>query len=144
MPHICQACIVTCMDFRLHRRADGRDPIGKFVDSLGADCDIIARAGAVQDIVHPAPEGENTLLRDIGISVALHQIKTIYLVNHENCGAYGGHNLPDAAAECAKHNDDLENACAILREKFAGVEVVPVLARLADGSDDDYVIALDS
>ncbi len=140
MAHTCQACIVTCMDFRLHRRADGRDALGKFVDQLGCDCDVIARAGGVQDIVRPAGEGENTLLRDIGISVALHQIETIYLVNHENCGAYGSHDLPDADAECAMHNDDLDTACGILRERFSGVEVIPVLARLAEGSDDDYVI----
>jgi len=142
MAHTCQACIVTCMDFRLHRRADRRDALGQFVDSLGVDCDIIARAGAVQDIVRPAPEGENTLLRDLGISVALHQIKTIYLVNHENCGAYGGHNLPDAEAECAMHHDDLAAACVIVGEMFPGVTVTPVLARLVEGSDDDYRIEL--
>jgi len=128
------------MDFRLHRRADGRDALGKFVDQLGCDCDVIARAGAVQDIVRPPSEGQNTLLRDIGISVALHKIETIYLVNHEDCGAYGSHNLPDADAECAMHNDDLDAACGILRDKFAGIEVIPVLARLAEGSSDDYVI----
>jgi carbonic anhydrase len=144
MVSTCQTCIVTCMDFRLHRRADGRDAIGTFVDSLGVDCDIIARAGAVQDIVRPAPEGENTLLRDIGLSIALRQTKTIYLVNHENCGAYNGHNLPDPAAECAMHYDDLETACEILHQKFADVEVIPVLARLVPGSDDDFVIEIDS
>ena len=140
MAHTCEACIVTCMDFRLHRRADGRDAIGKFVDQLGCDCDLITRAGAVQDIVRPASEGDNTLLRDIGISVAMHEIETIYLINHEDCGAYSAHDLPDADAECAMHNDDLDAACVILREKFAGIEVIPVLARLAEGSDDDYII----
>ncbi len=140
MAQTCQVCIVTCMDFRLHRRADGRDALGKFVDQLGCDCDVITRAGAVRDIVRSAGKGENTLLRDIGVSIALHQIETIYLVNHEDCGAYGPHNFPDADAECAMHNDDLDTACNILREKFAGVEVIPVLARLAEGSDDHYVI----
>jgi len=98
----------------------------------------------VQDIVRPE-EGfgfDKSLLRDIRVSVDLHQARTIYLINHDDCGAYGSLAFDSKEAELARHNDDLERAAEILEGHFPGVRVVKMLAILEPGSDDRYVLGL--
>lgn len=138
MAGLCEALVVTCMDYRLHRRGDGRDFLAGLVGSLGSDCDIISRAGAAQDLVRPDGGAGEQLLRDLRISVENHGVKTIYLVNHENCGAYGGMTFASRADELAQHWQDLDDAAETLRKTFPGVEVKTLLAELADGSPDEY------
>lgn len=141
MSHTCDACVVTCEDFRLHRRADGRNTIGDFVASLGCDCDVITRGGGIQDIVRPADGFDSSLLRDLTVSVGLHSVKTIYLINHTTCGAYGPMGFDSIDAERAQHNADLVAAAKILTDRFPDIEVVTMVAELVPGSDDTFVIA---
>lgn len=63
-----------------------------------------------------------SLLRDIGVSVELHNVDTIYLLNHEDCGAYGDMDFT-AVDEINQHKNDLEDARKIILDKFPNVEV---------------------
>ena len=49
--HKCEAAVITCEDFRLHQRKDGRNYIANFIKSLGVDADLITRGGSIQDLV---------------------------------------------------------------------------------------------
>ena len=100
----CNACVVTCEDFRLHGRANWANAIGEYIRSLGGQCDLITRGGAVQDLVRPKPGFDESLLRDLGVSVNLHQVKAIHLVNHEDGGACGETGL--AFAELTPGTED--------------------------------------
>ena len=142
MAHTCDACVVTCEDFRLHMRGDGGNVIGDFIASLGCDCDLVTRGGAVQDIVRPLSGYDDSLLRDIRVSVELHRVKTIYLINHDDCGAYGDMDFEDKQDELARHNTDLDEAERIILRNFPSVRVVKLLALLVEGSCDKYVIGL--
>lgn len=140
MANTCDACVVTCEDFRLHLRFDGRNAIGDYIRSLGVDCDLITRGGAIQDIVRPREGFDESLLRDLGVSVGLHHVKVIHLVNHEDCGAYGDHAFASRESELAQHRTDLLLAREMIRRRFPDVEVVLAFAELASGSDDAYIV----
>lgn len=130
MAHVCEASVVTCEDFRLHQRADGFNFIAEFIKDLSVDCDLITRAGAVQDLLRPQPGFEQSLLRDLTVSVELHQVKTIYLINHEDCGAYGSMRFADREAELAQHHQDLREARNLLMGKFPEVKIVLYFAEI--------------
>jgi hypothetical protein len=134
--------LVICEDFRLHLRADGRNAIGEFIRGLGVDCDLITRGGAIQDLVRPRSGSDDSLLRDLTVSVDLHQVKTIYLVNHEDCGAYGEHAFASRETEIKQHRTDLELAAEMIKRSFPGVDVRLAFAELASGTDDTYVVKL--
>lgn len=141
MSHICQACVVTCEDFRLHARRDGANVIGQYIQDLGVDCDLITRAGAVQDLVRPRPGFDSALLRDLTVSVHVHHVKTIHLVNHQDCGAYAEFSFPSRDAEIKQHRTDLTKARSVLQQRFPGVEIVLAFAELQPGSRDQFTIA---
>ncbi|HPQ68046.1 MAG TPA: hypothetical protein PKW95_02885 [bacterium] len=131
MGHVCDAAVVTCEDFRLHQRADGSNFIAEFIKSLKVDCDLITRGGSVQDLLRPKMPGfDQALFRDLTVSVELHQVKTIYLINHEDCGAYGAMQFADREAETAQHHQDLREARNLLMTKFPEVEIVLYFAEL--------------
>jgi hypothetical protein len=119
MSHYCEAALITCEDFRLHQRKDGRNYIAQFIKELGVDCDLITRGGGVQDMVRPREQGyRDCLLRDTQVSVKLHEADTIYLVNHEDCGAYGDMDFSSRDEEIEQHYKDLRKAREIILENF--------------------------
>ena len=141
MPHTCEAALITCEDFRLHQRKDGRNYVVKFIQGLGVDCDLITRGGAIQDIVRPAKENfDKSILRDSEVSAKLHKVDTIHLLNHEDCGAYGSMEFKSREEELTQHKKDLRKAQEILLKEFPGVEVKIFFAELEQGTDDVFII----
>jgi carbonic anhydrase len=140
MSHHCKIAVITCEDYRLHQRKDGRNYIAEFIKKLGEDADLITRAGAAQDIVRPKPGFDESLFRDSEVSAKLHEAEFIYLVNHEDCGAYKDFKFGSKTEELERHKADLREAKRILEEKFRGVNVKICFAFLKPGSDDDFEI----
>ncbi len=141
MAHYCETALITCEDFRLHQRKDGRNYIAEFIKKIGLDCDLITRAGGVQDLVRSPDKSYNEcLLRDCEVSAKLHEARTIFLVNHEDCGAYAEVNFSSREEEIAYHYNDLKIAREIILEKFPNKEVKLYFAELAPGTTDVFVI----
>ena len=141
MSHKCWSTVITCEDFRLHQRGDGRNYIADFIKNLNVDCDLITRGGGVQDIVRKKESGfDSSVFRDLEVSVKLHDCNTIYLVNHEDCGAYGAMNFANREEELEQHKQDLENAKEIILKKFPGIEVETYFGYLKEGSTDEFEI----
>lgn len=138
--HHCKAVLVTCMDFRLHQRADGRNYTADFIRRLRIDCDLITRGGSIQDLVR-SKEGsgfDKSLLRDSKVSAKLHQVETVYLINHEDCGAYGEMDFSSREEEIAQHEEDLKKAREIINEEFPDVKVELFFGDLKEGTSDEY------
>ncbi|PTD94514.1 hypothetical protein C9439_02275 [archaeon SCG-AAA382B04] len=141
MTNGCEAALITCEDYRLHQRADGRNYIGEFIEDLGKDCDLITRGGGIQDIVRPENHGySDSLMRDIEVSVELHEADTLYLVNHEDCGAYRDMDFSSRKEEIDRHYEDLKKAREIISERFQDVEIKLYFGELIPGSSDKYEI----
>lgn len=76
----------------------------------------MAIAGGVKDL--------NYLITQIEISVRLHHTKEAYLINHEDCGAYG------ETGNFNKHKEDLLLAKKTIEEKFPQLTIVPYYLKL--------------
>lgn len=139
MYHYCQCALITCEDFRLHERIDGRNYVAEFVKSLGVDCDIITRGGAIQDLTRPKQTGfANSIWRDLEVSVKLHNIKEIYLINHTNCGAYSYFNFTDLNQELKQHQADLQAAKQAIQQRYPDLKVKLLIFKLQPGTTDKF------
>lgn len=105
MAHICDALVVSCIDFRFQKY------IRKWLDDNFGEktFDYVGYAGGVKDL--------DTVMKQLDISVRLHDIKHVVLMNHENCGAYGEESTPE------RHAADLLKAKQAIEEKYPHLKV---------------------
>jgi len=127
MSHTCKNLMIYCMDFRLEE-ALHQWLVDKGMDH---DTDQVSLAGAIKDLVSPQNPGEaEMILKQIGLSADLHNIERVVLVNHTDCGGYGGKKAFDHndEAEKTKHSQDMRRAKEIIQDKWPHLEVMMVLA----------------
>ena len=126
MLHTCSSVLVRCMDFRL------TSTINKWLEdnNLMDDCDIISVAGISKAIALDVnAEDAKYILSQIKLSHDLHETKTLYLIHHTDCGAYGGHDaFADLETEKKTYLDHMTRAKEIINQQIPGLEVKFVLA----------------
>lgn len=130
MAHTCKALIIHCIDFRL------QPALREYLENkkLFGSVDVVSIAGAVKDLVRSDQPQSAVLFRQVQISHNLHAIKEVYLVNHTDCGAYGGHEaFLDEQQEISTHTDDLRTARAIIGRAFPGLKVTLLIAEIQSG-----------
>lgn len=142
MSHTAKAIVIHCMDFRFV--ADS----ASFLKNLGygGSYDDVSIAGAVKNLVDPYnTTDEEFVYRQIAIAKKLHSITDMVLINHTDCGAYGGRaTFASPEEEQARHTKDLLRAQEMIAGRFneANFTIVPVLARIdAEGKIDFQKIA---
>lgn len=103
--HTCEAVVVSCIDFRFQKY------IREWLATHLADktFDYVAFAGGTKEL--------DIVLKQIDLSVALHAIKEIYLLHHEDCGAYG----PQGTKE--RHFRDLQKAKEAILTKYPSLYI---------------------
>lgn len=133
MSHTCSSALIRCMDFRF------TDAINKWLEEKGImnDCDMISVAGIVKVIAdNPESPEAKYVLKQFELSKKLHATKTLYLMHHTDCGAYGGHKaFANLEEEKAKYLADMEKAREVIKSVAPDLEVKFVLADIKeDGS----------
>ncbi len=119
MAHHCSALIAHCIDFRIQPALQHY----LSTNNLLGDCDVVSLAGGVKDL--PA------ILQQIEISKKLHSITRVILINHTDCGAYGGSGaFASAVLEQAHHRTELNNARQKILSAHPDIEVVTFLAKV--------------
>lgn len=105
MSHTCDALVVCCIDFRFQKF------IRNWTDSElpGKTFDLVGYAGSTKEL--------DTVMKQIDISVKLHDVKTIVLIHHEECGAYGAESTPE------RHAGDLHTAQDAVLAQYPDVDV---------------------
>lgn len=128
MKHDCTTIIFHCIDFRF--AADIKAYLEE--ENLLGDVDVVSIAGCVKNLVEPAKETDaEFVMRQLDISKRLHNVGRVVLMNHLDCGAYGGRKAFDSAeAEHARHAADLGKAKAMILAKYPDLEVNNVLAHI--------------
>lgn len=119
--HHCSTVVVGCVDFRFREANDA------FVeDGLGeTDFDTLNFPGGGKNFVEDTPERESFVKAIEKVCVDLHGVRRIVLLNHWDCGAYGGSkHFHGAAEEEAKHRTDLERAKEFLQGRFPDLEII--------------------
>lgn len=102
------------MDFRLRKH------IGAFIKKnhiKDHGFDRVAIAGGVKNTAFVVDQVE--------LSHKLHHIHEVYLINHEDCGAYG------TEGTFEKHKEDLLFAKEILQKKFKDLKITPLYLKLS-------------
>ncbi|OGH85231.1 MAG: hypothetical protein A2294_00600 [Candidatus Magasanikbacteria bacterium RIFOXYB2_FULL_38_10] len=96
------------------------------------DCDIVSLAGAAKGLVSPKnPAETDVILRQIEISTSLHHISEVILMNHTDCGAYGGRDAFESSeAEYNQHLGDMRLAKEKILAKFPDLKVKIDLAKI--------------
>lgn len=130
MSHTCSTIIFHCIDFRFGN--DIKTYLEK--ENLLGDVDIVAIAGVTKNIIDPAqPTDTEFVMRQLDISKRLHNVCNVVLMNHSDCGAYGGRKaFASVGEEKAKHFADMEAAKKLILEKYPDLEVKNVLAHIED------------
>lgn len=109
--HYCRAAVITCIDFRL------RMFINQWTfRNIKGGFDQISIAGGVKNLPF--------ILDQIDISYRLHLICDIYLVNHEDCGAYG------AAGTFNQHTKDLKVSKKQISHKYPKLKITLLYLKL--------------
>lgn len=106
MAHACDAIVVCCIDFRFQKYI--RDWTDKILKNQTFD--LVGFAGSTKDL--------ETVMKQVDISVRLHQIKKVVLIHHEECGAYGSESTPE------RHANDLKKAKSEILARYPDLEVV--------------------
>ena len=127
--HRCRACLVYCMDFRLHESLANFFAEQK-LDGDGAD--IIRVGGAIKSLSRPKEARDREfLLEQLNVAYALHGVRQFYLINHEDCGAYGLEDVVDSPEELATHREDLRVAKALIQNRFPDTEILTYFMKLS-------------
>lgn len=126
MSHTCSHALVRCIDFRLGPAI--RDYLSE--KNLYGNIDIISVAGAAKDIAQidqSFPEGQ------VSLSNKLHDTNTVILMNHTDCGGYGGSSAFESKdLERTKHIEDMNTAKAKILATHPNLTVKLALAVIED------------
>lgn len=104
--HTCTTLLIRCIDFRLTK------PIHTWLESQGLSdqCDVVSWAGSAQNLSNGLDQAQD-ILGQIKLAKKLHQIERVIIMNHGDCGAYGGRSAFDTEDhELSQHRADLNEA----------------------------------
>lgn len=106
--------------------------------NLLGDCDLVGIGGSVKYLIDDNyPERKEFLLEQIKISKELHQAKKVILINHTDCGAYGGSKMfSNEGEEREFHLQQLKKAKEVIKKRFPELEVETVFAEIREGGID--------
>lgn len=119
----CDAAVVWCFDNRFElvlRKLLKRLEVGFF--------DPIRIAGGAKFLASPDRESDREfVLEQIRLSMRLHQTRSVILMLHSDCGAYGGLAAfgGDAQKEALHHSLELQNAASYLLSQIPELTVRP-------------------
>jgi carbonic anhydrase len=135
--HSCEAAVLACIDFRFWKEtmqfAEGELGIKTY--------DFPKLPGAAKAINDCLSEVD-VAMKCIGVPCDLHHVEKIVIVNHADCGAYGGsvQFKGDLEAEQKFHEGELKKAKEKILAQYPGKEVVLIYAKLVDeGENVDFL-----
>lgn len=115
-----EALVLTCIDFRFHNKL--KETLAKLKIK---NYDLMALAGGAKNLGNPTKfQYQKTVLDNIGIAINLHKIKKVVLINHIDCGAYGGSGKhKNKKEETAFHKSELKKAEEAIKSAFPNLKV---------------------
>ncbi|MFW5884803.1 MAG: carbonic anhydrase [Patescibacteria group bacterium] len=124
--HKCEAVVLCCIDFRFWRETMN------FVESYFKikSYDFPKLPGSAKAIIES--KGEDLASSCVEVPCNLHKVDKIILVNHEDCGAYGGSKpfQGDKEAEQEFHEKELARAFRVIKSQHPDKEIHTIYARL--------------
>lgn len=132
--HTAEALLLSCMDYRLI------DDIAKYMDSRGLtdQYDHVILAGAALGALTKSFKDWNKTFWDhLKVAIDLHQINSVILMDHRDCGAYKvilkADFAKDALLEERVHGKYLRELAQAIRKRYPKLEIEMLLMNL-DGT----------
>jgi len=120
-PYIAGATVLCCFDHRV------RHALTEFLDQQQIRMpDMIVVAGGSKTLASPSSDSEREfIIEQIQLSLKLHGAKRIILINHSDCGAYGGLAAfqGNVQMEAQHHANELQKALTFVGENLPNVAV---------------------
>jgi hypothetical protein len=121
MSHKCSTVVINCIDFRFWQKL-----VAYLSDKGEKSFDFINMAGGAKNVLDE--DTQAVIIKQLEICTDKHCAERLYLVNHMDCGAYGGSaafGSPEAERE--KMIQDLKKAADIVKKRFPSLEIVTLL-----------------
>jgi len=140
--HDADALILTCIDFRFPHK------IVEYMDSLRPKgdppitYDHVILAGASLGVFSGVfPQWANTFWDHLAVSLKLHHIRQVYILDHQDCGGYrefgalpGTDEVPvGSEMECRVHQHYMDRLAYLIRSTHPNLEVITHLLELPAG-----------
>lgn len=135
--HSCEAVVLTCIDFRFWRET--LEFVEKELNLVSFDFPSLpGSAKAINE-----SNDETFVFGSISVPIDLHHAKKVVIVNHQDCGAYGGSKKfnGDDDAEQKFHEAELRKAKEKILAKYPDKEIILIYAKMVDGKENvEFVI----
>ena len=131
--HKSKALVLNCMDFRL------MDDLNRFLDKNGYENnydDFILAGSSLGFNQTTYPEWKKTFLKHLELSIQLHNIKELVIIDHMDCGGYKkfyNKKKLEPDEERKLHHQNLNKMGAYIKQNFPNLKVNKYLMNL-DGS----------
>jgi hypothetical protein len=136
--HHCDAAVLACIDFRFWKETM------QFVEEeLGIKSYDFPKLPGSAKAINDCLSEVDVAMKCIGVPCDLHHVEKIVIVNHADCGAYGGSAQFDGDLEAEQkfHEGELRKAKEKILEYYPGKEVSLVYAKLVDdGESIEFII----
>lgn len=117
----CENLVIRCMDYRFHA-----DLPARLAAHFGVECfayDSPGGCGGSKSLIDERPR--EMMLEALDLGVSLHGVKRLVIVDHVDCGAYGGSGQFDSPeVERQFHVERLREARQIAAEAQPEIEIV--------------------
>src|SRR3989344_2172283 len=123
----CQALVLTCIDFRFNQQVI-TELRRRGIEAFDLKCD----AGGVKYLIAlDKPAVRDWIMENIEIARRLHHVERIVLINHYDCGAYGGNATWSSDEEQFEHHAaELTEAKRFLSDKLPGIQTLAFFAEM--------------
>lgn len=131
--HECEAVVLACIDFRFWKET------ARFIEEeLGIRSYDFPKLPGAAKAINECENDVDVPMKCIGIPCDLHHARKIVIVNHADCGAYGGSAQfnGDTEAEQKFHEGELQKAKEKIASKYPDKEIILAYAKLADGGEN--------
>lgn len=119
--HHCDNLVINCMDFRFHEALESH--LEEFFQYKVFTYDSTGSVGGSFSVIDE--ETRETVFEAIDIAVEKHEIERIIIVDHIDCGGYGGSGRhTDEDMEREFHSAKLREAYKIVKESFPSLDIV--------------------
>jgi carbonic anhydrase len=128
--HACDAVVLACIDFRFWKETM------KFVEEeLGIKSYDFPKLPGAAKAINECENEVDVPMKCIGVPCDLHRASKIVIINHADCGAYGGARQfnGDIEAEQRFHEGELKRAKEKIAKLYPDKKIILAYAKLVDG-----------
>lgn len=116
----CDNLVIRCMDFRFHARL--AELLAQHFGVERFECDSLAGCGGSKAIIDE--QWRAVIFQALDLAVPLHRVRRVIIVDHVDCGAYGGSGkFGDRRDEAQFHAERLREAREIVHRSYPQLEV---------------------